>query len=282
MILLSYKQAGRILEQLPRGQDIRVSLDLGRTETLVQARGESVHLSRHDHVSVRDLQTVADNRDAIFAIERDSLQKVIRFSSATQRVYTLRPTETWPALEISGILMHPVKGTDPKRDAESKVALVSPVRGSVLDTCCGLGYTAIIEARTADVVTVIEKDATVLDLARLNPYSRGLFETPRIKLIHGDATEVVPGFEDGSFDIINHDPPTLGMAGDLYADVFYEHLWRVLRPGGKLLHYVGTPGSKHRRIDLATRVAHRLGRIGFTRIRKHKATGCICGRRSRN
>ena len=212
-------------------------------------------------------------------MKKNMFEKISRFSEATQRLYTLRPTRTWPALEISGILMHRIKGTDPKEDAEAKIALISPVRGAVLDTCCGLGYLAMLEARTAESVTTIEKDEMVLEMARLNPYSKPIFENPRINLIRGDSAELICGFGDAAFDIISHDPPTLSLAGELYSDVFYEQLFRVLKPGGKLLHYTGSPGSRRRGVDIPGSVARRLKNIGFAKVENDDATSCITAMR---
>lgn len=227
---------------------------------------------------------IANCEDAIFTVSDGAVEKVIRFSEATSRTYKLRPTQDWPALEISGILMHRIKGTTPRRDAEAKLRLVSPVRGAVLDTCMGLGYTAILSAATADSVTAIEKDQNVLEMARLNPYSQPLFEHPKIKLIDGDATQVVPGLGTAAFDIVNHDPPTLSIAGELYADAFYAELLRILKPGGKLLHYTGAPGSRGRRVDLNTSVTRRLARVGFAKVHNDSGTACVLatrpGRRS--
>ncbi len=211
----------------------------------------------------------------------DEFEKISRFSEATQRLYTLRPTETWPALEISGILMHRIRGTDPKSDAEAKIALISPIHGAVLDTCCGLGYTAILEAKTAESVTTIETEQMVLDLARLNPFSKPLFENPKIKIIHGDTSELISDFDDAAFDIVNHDPPTLSLAGELYSNAFYEQLFRVLKPGGKLLHYTGTPGMKRRRVDIPAGVARRLKMIGFTKVRNDEPTSCTTAMKPR-
>lgn len=211
----------------------------------------------------------------------DEFEKISRFSEATQRLYTLRPTGTFPALEISGVLMHRIKGTDPKSDAEAKIALIAPIHGAVLDTCCGLGYTAILEAKTAESVTTIEKEQMVLELARLNPFSKQLFDNPKIKLINGDTSELICGFDDAAFDIVNHDPPTLSLAGELYSNDFYEHLFRVLKPGGKLLHYTGTPGMKRRRVNIPAGVARRLKMIGFTKIRNDEPTSCITAMKPR-
>jgi len=279
VILLSSMQASEMLNQFQHGNQSRTSLDLGKTETAVSLQGGYVHLSGEAQVSLDTLRMIANCEDAIFAVSKGTVEKVIRFSNVTLRTYKLRPTADWPALEISGILMHRIKGTTPKKDAEAKLRLVSPVHGAVLDTCMGLGYTAILAASTADFVTAIEKDENVLEMARLNPYSQSLFQEPRIKLIHGDATEVITGFGNALFDIINHDPPTLSIAGELYADAFYAHMLRILKPGGKLLHYTGAPGSRGRRIDLNASVARRLQRVGFVKVHNDSETSCIVAAR---
>jgi predicted methyltransferase len=268
-----------MLNQFQQGVPGRTSLDLGRTQTAVSLEGNLVRLSGEDRVSLDDLRMIANCEDAVFAVSDDAVEKVIRFSEATSRTYKLRPTADWPALEISGILMHRIKGTTPKKDAEAKLRLVSPVRGAVLDTCMGLGYTAILAAPTAQSVTVIEKDQNVLEMARLNPYSRPLFDDPKIKVIHGDATEVVTGLGTAAFDIVNHDPPTLSIAGELYSDAFYAELLRILKPGGKLLHYTGAPGSRGRRVDLNASVTRRLARVGFVKVRNDSETACVLGSR---
>jgi predicted methyltransferase len=268
-----------MLNQFDHGNLSRTSLDLGKTQTAVSLEEGLVRLSGEVRISMDDLRTIANCEDAVFAVSDGVVEKVIRFSEATSRTYKLRPTADWPALEISGILMHRIKGTTPKKDAQAKLRLVSPVRGAVLDTCMGLGYTAILAAATAGSLTVIEKDQNVLEMARLNPYSQPLFTEPRIKVIHGDATEVVPGLGGAAFDIVNHDPPTLSIAGELYADAFYAELLRVLKPGGKLLHYTGAPGSRGRRVDLNASVTRRLSRLGFVKVHTDSDTFCVLASR---
>ena len=276
-----------MLDRLRQGDTCRVSLDLGRTETTVSLREGCAVLpaprgeSAESRIRLEDLRRIADCDDAVFAVRAGTVEKVILYSQATRRTYKLRPTEDWPALEISGILMHRIKGTTPRQDAQAKLRLVAPVQGAVLDTCMGLGYTAILAAATAESVTVIEKDPNVLEMARLNPYSQPIFEDPRIGLIEGDATQVVPGFGEAAFDLVNHDPPTLSIAGELYSDAFYAQLLRVLKPGGKLLHYTGVPGSRGGRMDLNASVSRRLQRVGFAKVRSDSETSCILAMRRR-
>ncbi|MCY2932194.1 MAG: methyltransferase domain-containing protein, partial [Planctomycetota bacterium] len=225
------------------------------------------------------LKKIVRRDEGVFAVTGEGVDKVIRYCEQTRLTYKLRPTADWPALEISGILMHRVMATTPRADAQAKVALLAPLHGAVLETCMGLGYTAILSAATARAVTAIEKDPNVLAMARINPYSQELFDNPKITLIAGDAARVVSGFPRASFDVVNHDPPTLSVAGELYSDDFYGDLFRLLRPGGTLLHYTGAPGSRGRRVDLNASVSRRLTSIGFVNVRTDLQTSCILAAR---
>ena len=282
MILLSSGEVACALEQFRARREARMSLDLGLSSVHSTCRNGTAILPDGVSIPLDELQKVVDSPDVVFVANDGRVEKLVRFSDATGRVYRLLATETWPALEISGILMHPIKNTDPKADAEAKVALISPVRGTVLDTCCGLGYTAIVEAKSADSVTTVEKDPVVVELVQLNPYSQDILSNPRIGLLQGDSTELITQFPDAAFDCVNHDPPTVSVAGDLYSDHFYEQLFRVIKPGGSLLHYTGDPGGRDRRVSLLNRVARRLRRIGFEKVIENLDTRCAVAKRPRD
>src|SRR5258708_35267794 len=81
----------------------------------------------------------------------------------------------------------------------------------------------------------------------------------------GDAYEVVPTFADKSFDRIMHDPPTLKLAGELYSGAFYHELYRILKRGGRLFHYIGDPNSKASG-SVTPGVVRRLQEAGFSRV----------------
>lgn len=197
------------------------------------------------------------------------------FSEYTNRMLSLIPTQGAPALLVAGFVMHRIKNTDPWQHAERMVATLAPLRGHVLDTATGLGYTAILAARDAELVTTIELDPGVLELARRNSWSQNLFDSPKIRQVMGDAYEVIQGYEGEQFDRILHDPPTLKLAGDLYSGMFYQQLYRVLKRGGRLFHYVGDPESKAS--SSTTRgVMKRLHEAGFVRVvRRAEAHGVI-------
>jgi predicted methyltransferase len=188
-------------------------------------------------------------------------EPVSRYSGA---LIKLVPTE-WgpPTFEIDGIKMLPTAQVSPWEDARAKVALVEPRGKAILDTCGGLGYFAAwCVAGGAASVLSFEKNADVLWLRSINPWS----PTPEgaLTLLQGDAIERVTALPDASFDAVLHDPPRIGIAGELYSQAFYGELTRVLRPQGRLFHYVGTPNRLTSGRDVPAEVSRRLEQAGFT------------------
>lgn len=61
----------------------------------------------------------------------------------------------------------------------------------VLDTCTGLGYTAIAAARYKGVsgVVTVELDEVSLRMCARNPWSREMFENDKITSLLGDCCE---------------------------------------------------------------------------------------------
>jgi len=183
----------------------------------------------------------------------------------TGRSYSLMPTETAPTMLIAGLSMHRIKGIDPIGDTNRKLKTISPIAGRVLDTATGLGYTAIGAAKTAEHVITVELDHTGLEIARFNPWSEKLFNAPNIEQRIGDSFDVAGEFEDNAFTRIIHDPPAFGLAGQLYSGEFYSQLFRMLRPKGRLFHYIGNPES--RSVGNITRgVTKRLKEAGFVKV----------------
>jgi len=197
------------------------------------------------------------------------LAEIKFYSEKTRKFYRLVKTETWPYLEISGIRMHRADTVDPKTDATLKIRSLGKIYGTLLDCCTGLGYTAILAARSRNVkkVVTIEKDENVILIAKQNPYSRELFENEKIELIIGDAFHETQKFNDEYFNFIIHDPPRISIAPELYSLKFYKQLFRILKRNGKILHYVGRPGIRQGKRYLKG-IIKRLKLAGFPRIRK--------------
>ena len=190
---------------------------------------------------------------------------VSRFSGS---LIKLVPTE-WgtPTFEIDGIKMLPTSKESPMDDARRKVALVEPRGKVVLDTCGGLGYFAAccLDAGVARIQS-FEKNADVLWLRTLNPWSPDP-DSPvaggRLQLAHADVSQTIAQIATASVDALLHDPPRFGIAGELYSQAFYDQLARVLRKGGRLFHYTGTPNKLTSGRDVPREVAKRLEKAGF-------------------
>ncbi len=180
----------------------------------------------------------------------------------------LVPTE-WgaPTFEIDGIKMLPTAKESPFEDARRKVALIEPHGKVVLDTCGGLGYFAAccLEAGVARIDS-FEKNTDVLWLRTLNPWSPdpdAASSGGRLQLAHADVSQAITQRADASADALLHDPPRFGIAGELYSQAFYDQLARVLRRGGRLFHYTGSPNRLTSGRDVPREVAKRLEKAGF-------------------
>jgi uncharacterized protein len=222
-----------------------------------------------------DIKKIKKATTNCFIIKEEGIQTIQTFSEYTNRVCSLLPTKRTPGMLIAGFTMHRIVDIDPMQGTHKMIATIAPITGHVLDTATGLGYTAIEAARTAEQVITIELDPGAQEIARLNPWSRTLFNNPKIRQVMGDAFEVVPTFADNSFDRIMHDPPVFSLAGELYSGVFYQQLYRVLKRGGRLFHYIGNLESKSSG-TVTKGVLKRLQVAGFTRImRRPEAFGVV-------
>ncbi len=274
-IILSYYQTQSLRQAKKTGMSSTiVSPDLGMSEIEVRIDEQGVIFGEQCLLDWQHIARIHDNPQACFKIIPDGIEKVQHFSEAFNRLYSLMPTTGAPTMLISGIPMHRIKGVDPMEDTLRKIKVAAP-KGQVLDTATGLGYTALLAARTSDHITTIELDPTALDIARQNPWSRALFESANITQRLGDSYDLLPEFEDNAFDRIIHDPPMFSLAGHLYSADYYRRLHRILKRNGRLFHYVGDPNSKSGR-NITSGVLRRLQEAGFKRvIRKPRAFGVV-------
>ncbi len=242
---------------------IECSLDLERSTSMVEvdATGWIFQGQRFPYLKYCKDRTIYHWVD-------DGFEPVARYTTA---LIKLVPTE-WgpPTFEIDGIKMLPTAQVSPYADAERKVGLIQPRGKVVLDTCGGLGYFAAWCLRgEARQVLSYEKNPDVLWLRSLNPWSPQISEGPSeqpgagLNLILGDIAELIVSLPDASVDAILHDPPRFGIAGELYSQVFYDHLARVLKRKGRLFHYTGTPNKLTSGRDVPNEVSIRLRLAGF-------------------
>jgi len=266
---LSAFQANALLEAKGKLK-VDVTLDLGLTTSEVRIEGDTFIFPDGQKLSINDLKKIVKKSKVCFFIENNEPKRIHWFDEGTNNFYKLVPTgmKTPPTFEISGIKMHVVKEMNPRQDTLRKIKAISPVKGKVLDTCLGLGYTSIEAAKTADSVIVCEKDENVIELIKWNPWSKPVLENKKIKIINEEVQHRVKGFPNNEFDRIIHDPPRLALAPQLYSSIFYTELLRVMKPRGKLYHYTGSPGSKKRGIDLQSNVMVKLKRVGFKNVKR--------------
>lgn len=231
------------------------SLDLERSTTTVKvdAAGWTWQGQRFPW-----LETCKDR--TIYHWDGVAFQPVARFTTSLVK---LVPTK-WgpPTFEIDGIKMLPTARVSPYADAERKVGWIQPRGKVILDTCGGLGYFAAwcLQGRAGQVLSY-EKNPDVIWLRSLNPWSPQAGGA--LTLTRGDIAERIATLPGGSVDAILHDPPRFGIAGELYSQVFYDHLARVLKRKGRLFHYTGTPNKLTSGRDVPHEVAKRLSRAGF-------------------
>ena len=194
----------------------------------------------------------------------DAFEPVARYATS---LIKLVPTP-WgpPTFEIDGIKMLPTATVSPYADAMRKVGLIQPRGKQILDTCGGLGYFAAccLQGNAARVLS-FEKNPDVIWLRSLNPWSPqpGPATDGLLTLTLGDVTAAITTLSDGCVDAILHDPPRFGIAGELYSQVFYDQLARVIRRRGRLFHYTGTPNRITSGRNVPEEVSTRLRRAGF-------------------
>lgn len=257
-----------------------MSIDMGRTESQLEADVEGIRLDGSLLATWKEIKKISKKESRCYALYDDGSKPwhVTTMSATTGIPASLCPPlkeQGAPTIILGGFTMHRLSGDDmnPFEDTLNKVQAANIRRGSrVLDTCMGLGYTAIGAARETgeqgNVITIEYDDASV-EMCAHNPWSQELFDKSLpIVIQRGDTCELAKSFEDASFDHIIHDPPARALCRtDLYGLDFYKELHRVLASQGTLLHYIGNPSSKESG-RLYAGVMARLTDAGFHRVTK--------------
>ena len=252
---------------------LQTSLDLGLSKSVVEKSGSGVTFPGGQFISIEKLQHARRrHRDEdCFTIEGDSMFYLYRFDGKTAyRLY--EPKKDWPpTLWINGSMMHTVSVSKPTDEAMEKARELGRRPGMVLETCFGLGYSAIalIQKCGAIGVSSHEISSDVLDIARENPWSGKALSDSRINVSNNDIKEAIHEAEDSSFDSVLHDPPNVKIDGELYSEKFYSELFRVLKRGGKLYHFVGGGKTPHEyKVNYTRGVMRRLSEAGFSSVKR--------------
>ena len=251
-----------------------LSTDLGLSTERAKKTKLGWELPDSQVLTFEHIKEINEDMNSCFLYDEGSITKVEAFSAYTNRYYSLMPTPKAPTMLISGIPMHRIKGTTPVEDTDRKIRAIGKPYGRILDTTTGLGYTAIRAAQTASKVITIEFDPVVLDICRVNPWSRGLFTNPKIFKLIGDSGDLAGVFQDETFNAIIHDPPTFNLAGHLYSQALYRIFFRILKHNGRMFHYIGNPESRSG-ATIGRGVVDRLQQSGFSVTPKGRAFGVL-------
>lgn len=250
---------------------VEVSLDLNMSVATFPLQDHNLVLEG-GVMPVADLEPLLSAGNKVF---RYTDKRLAPIEVRADGYYKLVPTSSVPTLEINGIKMHRSKDIAPLEDARLKTELVVRSGNHVLDTCGGLGYSALFAVKAgARTVVSTEKSPAVLKIRRQNPWvCPGAFDwfTPeaahRINLVQGDINSFITTLPDNSFDAVVHDPPRFCSAtGDLYGKAFYGQLARVMRNGARLFHYTGSPKKIVHQDRFIQNAMKRLDLAGFYKI----------------
>ncbi len=267
--VLSYLQAEEALEKIKKEEkSFLISLDLNRTKDQVFVNEDGIVLPDSQLLNINDLKKIAKDKNKCYLVLEGKAYPIIIFSEKTGWVRTLQPTQTIPTSNVAGFIMHRIKDIDPLKDTLLKIKYLKINKKSVvLDTCMGLGYTAIESAKKAYKVVSVEVDPAALKIAKVNPWSQELFNFKNIEIRIGNLASEIKNFKDNSFTHIIHDPPNIRLAGELYSTQLYKEFFRVLRYKGTLFHYVGNPEKKQGN-SITISVMKRLKEAGFKKIKR--------------
>jgi len=253
--------AREVLRKSSESSSFKVLANLGLEEVDVRVEGSKAFVEGFA-VGLEGLKAVAEDEEGVYSLSEEGLSKLV---IAGKHFYRLRRV-------ADNTAPHPRDRRDTHAQDRGHNSLGGRREEGLADQgearpqgprhLRGLGlHRHTLSARGAEVLTV-EVDPNVVKLASYNTWSWRLSD-PRIRVILGDVCEVVKDLEDEAFDRVVHDPPRFSpRTGDLYGRELYSELYSVLKGGGLLFHYVGSPG-RVRGLDLAKGVAKRLAEVGF-------------------
>ncbi|MCD5397517.1 SAM-dependent methyltransferase [candidate division NPL-UPA2 bacterium] len=266
------KMAERILLSMKGNEDtVEASLDINKSNINLVLQDNYLILPINERIERSVLERIAKTKK-IYVYHQGALLPV---EIMNDNYYKLVSTDGAPTLEISGIQMHRTKNCEPFLDAWQKVSEVVRRGDVVLDTCGGLGYTAIWSRRFgARRVISVEIDEKVRAIRQDNPWSSEMFNDSGIELVDDDVFVYINSVSC-KFDSIIHDPPRFSLAGGLYGREFYSHLYRIMKPGGRVFHYTGNPYSKGKKRDFIGGVRRRLREVGFATFLRPEKMGVM-------
>jgi len=273
-LFLSFTERNQLKSIISRSlpQTIPLSLNLGISRDNVTISPDKKILLVEDKIPLPPEEMLSSDLRTILKYDGQCWSKWQHFDDGNQKFYKMifinekKP----PTVEISGIKMHITRNGDPAQDTQNKIMQFRHLEGKILDTCTGLGYTAIAAAKFPEVnqIYTCEADINMFRLCQENPWSRELFHHEKIQLILAPVQNLVQKLPDNNIDYIIHDPPRFALAGELYSENFYRNLYRILKTNGEIYHYTGDPNKRSRRLPLKKEIKKLFDRLGFSKTRQ--------------
>jgi len=248
-----------------------ISLDLGMSKSKITKEGNYIIFPDGQKLDI-DIIKKANKRSNhdCFLLENSSLYFIYIFENKTAYKLYEPHMDYPPTLWINGSVMHTISVSNPIEDVKNKVKMLGEISGEVLDTCFGLGYTAIeLKNAGADKVYTYEISKAVLEIAKINPWSKEAFGGNKISIHNSDIIPAIKQFPEEKFSFILHDPPNIKINGDLYSLSFYKELYHVLERNGALYHFIGGGRiPREYKVDYTKGVIKRLYTAGFRKVVK--------------
>ena len=186
---MSYHEANQLLtlRHEKMNTNIEFSLDLGQSFREISLRQEGILIDEEKLIVTWDEVEMIGRKKSCFSLYDDGSKpwQISTLSENTGIPASLSPPldgSGAPTLVLGGFTMHRISGdnVNPTVDTSAKLSSIRINKGNiVLDTCMGLGYTAIGAAKLVGDqgrVVTIEYDKASLEIASFNPWSQGLFD----------------------------------------------------------------------------------------------------------
>ena len=248
-----------------------ISLDLGMSKSKITREGNYIIFPDGQKLDMGIIKKANKRGDHdCFLVEKGSLYFIYIFENQTAYKLYEPHMDYPPTLWINGSVMHTISVSNPVEDSRHKVKVLGEINGEVLDTCFGLGYTAIeLKNAGADKVYTYEISKAVLEIAKVNSWSKEAFSSNKISIHNSDIIPAIRQFPEEKFSFILHDPPNIKINGDLYSLAFYKELYRVIERNGTLYHFVGGGRiPREHKVDYTKGVIKRLYTAGFRKVVK--------------
>jgi predicted methyltransferase len=259
---------------------INISLDLGVSIHKILVRDDSSILIDDEIIPLPNMSLLKNDQRTILKYSNGIWNKWQLYEKKSNKFYKMVYTKPGkpPTVEISGIKMHVTQGSDPIIDTNNKILSFRSLRGFVLDTCLGLGYTSIAAGSLNQIehIYCCEFDKNIFQLCSENPWSQDLFSKKNIYPIIINVVDFLKLIPDNFLNIIIHDPPRFSLAPALYDITLYQLFFNKLKKGGEVYHYTGNPNTRTRKNPLYLETISRLKDVGFRKVKKAYAGVFAC------